>query len=190
MDTQGLGVETGELEQGLLRTSARHSGGWAFSGGKGLCRWRAGIARRQVVLAKAAELMHKRLCPCHLWDTEMSLWTLPRAWLYSQVHVRELWLLNKEQCFIQFLKISAPFLAEEPSRACRPLGAGNFPPPGGHLALLHPTFFLQYLNWKLSLASGLGSWKIQTKLVGCGEGGGWGAQVCWGRRAHVSWWIS
>lgn len=65
-------METGELNRGYC-APARHSGGWAFSGGKGLCRWRAGIARRQVVLAKAAELMHKALALATLWDTEMSL---------------------------------------------------------------------------------------------------------------------
>ena len=34
---------------------------------------RAGIARRRVVLAKAAELIHKALALATLWDTEMSL---------------------------------------------------------------------------------------------------------------------
>ena len=38
----------------------------------------------------------------------------------------------------------------------------------------------------MSLASGLGSWKIQIKLVGCGEGGGWGGPRCAGKGGLMS----
>ena len=71
---------------------------------------------------------------------------------------QELWLLNKEQCFVQFFKIFAPFCrgALQGLQAPR---SWELPPPGGHLALLHPTFVL--LIPEMEVVSGFWPWQLE-----------------------------